>query len=389
VNIALVMERIEPWRGGAETSTHQFMQHLLAMGHELEIYTRSRLSPAPGIKVHTLSGMARTRAGRTASFARLVDRRLAQADADVVHAISPCLQADVYEPRGGTVLETIARNLALRQSTAGRSFKRLANRFNLRQRLMLDLERRLLTRRPRPIVVALSDYVVRQLRTHYDFPESHIRKVFNGVDPDTTDAARRRQDRSEIRGLYGIAEQDLLVLLVAHNFKLKGVARWIDALRRLAGDAGSNVQSLVVGRDNPVRWQRVAAAAGVGDRVQFTGPTQRIGAFYHAADVLVHPTYYDPCSRVVLESLTSGLPCVTTRFDGAAEMITDQVSGFVLESPDDVDGLADRIRRLAHPDLRRTMAGQAVQAGQRVSMRRHAEQVAELLSRIAERRTTV
>ena len=388
MNVALVMERIEPWRGGAETSTQQFMQHLLAMGHQLEVFTRSRLSPTPGMKVHTVHSPARTRSGRTASFARQVDRRLAAADVHLVHAISPCLRADIYEPRGGTVAETIARNLALRRSGPGRSLKRLVNRFNLRQRLILELERRLLSRRPGPIVVAISDYVARQLGVHYAFPEAQIRRIFNGVDPDTTDPAQRARDRREIRRLYGIGEDELLVILVAHNFKLKGVPRWIEALTHLVGDSEPSVQSLIVGRDNPVRWQRVAAAAGVGDRVQLAGPTRRIAAFYHAADVLAHPTYYDPCSRVVLESMMAGLPCITTRFDGASEKIEDGVSGFVLDSPEDVDGLVRRVRLLADPEVRRKMGRQAVQAGQQASMRRHAEQLAALYEEVAARRTT-
>ena len=384
MNVALVIERTEPWRGGAETSTQQFMQHVLSMGHQVEIFTRSRLSPAPGIKVHTLSSPARTR-----SFSRAVDRRLADADVNVVHAISPCLRADIYEPRGGTVVETIARNLALRRSGPGRSLKRLANRFNFRQRLMLDLERRLLSRRPGPIVVAISDYVVRQLRTHYDFPESQIARIFNGVDPDNTEESRRADNRREIRGLYGIGQDDLLVLLVAHNFKLKGVSRWIEALRRLADETHPAVRSLVVGRGSPIRWQRLAAAAGVGDRIQFTGPTRRIAAFYHAADVLVHPTYYDPCSRVVLESMVAGLPCVTTRYDGASELMENGVSGFVLDSPEEVDELARRVQQLADREVRLEMGRRAARAGQQASMRRHAEQIAALYEQIAERRAAV
>jgi len=387
VRIALVMERIEPWRGGAETSAHQFIQHLLGLGMELEIVTRSRLPSAPGMRVHTLRCNSTTRTGRSAAFARQADLLLDRLEVDLVHAISPCVRADVYEPRGGTVVETMARNLALRRSNAARSLKRLANRFNYRQRLMLDLERRVLGREPRPVVIALSDYVVRQLREHFDYPQSQIRKIFNGVDPDTAGDTQRQQDRRNIRELYGVAADDLLVMLVAHNFKLKGVARWIEAAALLAGDAGVRLQSLVVGKDSPIRWQRAAASAGVGDRIQFTGPTKRIAAFYHAADVLVHPTYYDPCSRVVLESMAAGLPCVSTRFDGAAEAIEDGKSGYVLDSPEDVAGLAERVRLLADPDRRAEMGRRAAQVSEGVTMRRHADGVAALYAELVGQRS--
>ena len=42
---------------------------------------------------------------------------------------------------------------------------------------------------------------------------------------------------------------------------------------------------------------------------------------YFAADFLVHPTFYDPCSLVVLEALACGLPVITTRANGASELL--------------------------------------------------------------------
>ena len=387
MKVALVMERLEPWRGGAETSTGQFMRHLVELGVRLEVVTRSQLSSSPGMTVHTVGVSGVTRSGRSAAFARAVGGLVGGLGVDLVHAISPCPCADVYEPRGGTVVETMARNLALRGSKAGRWLKKLANRFNRRQRLMLELERRLLSDEPRPMVVAVSDYVVRQLREHYDFPDSHIRRVFNGVDPDRTDEAERRENRSRIRRRYGIGDDQLLVILVAHNFKLKGVPCWIEALSRLGGGEPV-VRSLVIGKGRPGRWRRLAASAGVGDRVCFVGATDSISPYHHAADVLVHPSFYDPCSRVVLEGLVAGLPCITTRFDGAGEVIEDGVSGFVIDDPRAVEVLAERVRRLADPQLRARMGGRAVELAERVSMRRHAEQVLAVYGESAGRRVS-
>ncbi len=389
MRIGLVMEWIEPGRGGAETSTNQFIRHLLDMGMTLEVITRSRLPSRPGMQVHTIKPAGTTRAGRSDAFSREADRVSCGLNLDVLHAISPCLRADIYEPRGGTVVESIQRNLAIRQSQTSRSLKQLSNRFNLRQQLMLRLEKQLFTRDPKPFVVALSDYVIRQLVEHYSFPESHIRKIFNGVDADSAGAVEREKDRSDIRSLYGIADYDFLVLMVAHNFKLKGVARWIDALGILCKDRELPLRSLIIGKESPLRWQRRAAAAGVADRVQFVGATRRINGFYHAADLLVHPTYYDPCSRVVLEALVSGLPCITTRFDGSAEAVKDGQNGYVIDSPDQVEALADRVRRLSNPDVRRQFADRASLNTDRITMKRHAEELCSLYREIASRESAV
>jgi UDP-glucose:(heptosyl)LPS alpha-1,3-glucosyltransferase len=73
---------------------------------------------------------------------------------------------------------------------------------------------------------------------------------------------------------------------------------------------------------------------------------------YAAADVFIHPTWYDPCSLVTLEASASGLPVVTTRFNGASEMMRDGAEGFILDDPADVPQLAGRMRELLHPALR-------------------------------------
>ena len=385
MKVALVIERLEPWRGGAETSTQQFVHHLLDAGVELEIVTRSSLPSAPRMQVHCLAPTATTRVGASASFAYQADRLLTSLPVDLVHAITPCLRADVYEPRGGTVVETMARNIAMRTSPSAQLLKRCLLRLNRRQQLMLRLERRLLARRPPPIVVALSDYVVRQLKTHYDYPDAYIRKVFNGADLEPLSNDQRQAHRREIRQLYGLADSDLVVLMVAHNFRLKGGPQWLEALAKAVSQADRPrpVRSLVVGRGSTRRWQRLAQRLGLADRVTFVGPTQRIAAFYAAADVLVHPTFYDPCSRVVLEGMAAGLPCITTRFDGASERIDDGVSGLVLDAPTDTDRLARCIVELADPRRRQAIGRQAAQAARQTGMAQHAAGVLAVYQELA------
>ena len=71
--------------------------------------------------------------------------------------------------------------------------------------------------------------------------------------------------------------------------------------------------------------------------------------YYAAADALVLPTYYDPCSLSVLEAAASGIPSATTRFNGAGELLTEGVDGFVLDDPADDRQLAQRLQELLEP----------------------------------------
>jgi len=236
-------------------------------------------------------------------------------------------------------------------------------------------------------VISISKYVTDQLRRHYKFDPSRIREIFNGVDPDLTSAEERARQREEVRRQFHLRDDDLMVLCVAHNFKLKGVDKLVEALsivyRRQSGHKHAkhhvgHCKVVIVGRDNPRRAVQLARRLGVADHVLFAGPTQRILAFFHAADVLAHPTFYDPCSRVVLEAMAAGLPVITTRFNGAAERVTEGREGFVIESPMDVEALADRMIRLMDNDCRRLCAAAAPSAVSEVTMKAHAEKVCSL-----------
>ena len=383
MRVGLVMERVEAWRGGAETSTAQFIDHLLALGVQVHLITRSPLPPRDGLAVYRLAPTHAfpRRAWMLLRFLREADRLARSLDVDLVHAITPCAAAHLYQPRSGTVVETIRRNVAMRTTSMGRGLKRLACHLNLRQRLMLGQERRLFARARPPHVAAVSEYVARQVREHYRLPGEHISVIPNGVDPIAMNGTVT-QHAARLRRLYAVPDGDYVLLFVANNFKLKGLAAALETLAALLRESDTAATLLVVGRDNPLPFKRLAGRLGVSDRVRFVGHTEHIAAFYALADALLHPTYYDPCSRVVLEALSLGLPCVTTRFDGAAEAVDSAERGRVVDSPEDIAALADGLGQLLRSGLRDVTRTREQPRPARWSMRRHAEQVVALYERL-------
>ncbi|UCD30013.1 MAG: glycosyltransferase family 4 protein [Planctomycetota bacterium] len=389
MNIALIMERIEAWRGGAETSTMSFAGHLADSGCRISILTASHTPSTPKITIVPIKASSPLRAGKTWLFAKRAARYIREEDFDIVHCITPCLAADVYQPRGGTLPETRERNLATRDDAIQRGFKRLFQNTSLKYHVVAGLEKRLLNRRPSPWVIAVSQYVVDQLQRHYNFDSSRVRQIFNGVDSDLTPPDQRNTHRVQIRRQFALADDDLFVLCVAHNFRLKGVSKLIEALARLRARGESKsapdtrrIYAVIVGRDNPTFYMHLADRLGVADRILFSGQTQRINAFYHAADLLAHPTFYDPCSRVVLEAMAAGLPIITTRFNGAAERINNGREGYVIDSPANVDALADGIERLTDDEHRKECGSRALEAVADVTMKNHADRVLALYEEI-------
>ncbi|MCH8912177.1 MAG: glycosyltransferase, partial [Planctomycetes bacterium] len=93
LKVALVSESVSSVRGGAETSTSQFLQHLLDQGVSVDLYTRTQPESRERLTVHTIETGGGLRALRTLRFSTKVDQLLAGRQYDVVHAITPCLAA--------------------------------------------------------------------------------------------------------------------------------------------------------------------------------------------------------------------------------------------------------------------------------------------------------
>jgi UDP-glucose:(heptosyl)LPS alpha-1,3-glucosyltransferase len=110
---------------------------------------------------------------------------------------------------------------------------------------------------------------------------------------------------------------------------------------------------VVVGKDQPGPFQRLAGRLGVQRRIRFLGPRRDVHRLYGAADVFCLPSWYEPFSNACLEAMSAGLPVVTARETGAAEVIREGLNGFVLFFPVRPEDLGDRINRALKIDRRK------------------------------------
>jgi UDP-glucose:(heptosyl)LPS alpha-1,3-glucosyltransferase len=140
----------------------------------------------------------------------------------------------------------------------------------------------------------------------------------------------------------------------------------------------------VVGHGRAGPYRRLARRLRISHLVTFIPECGDIASMYAAADAFVHPTWYDPCSLVVLEALASGLPTITTRFNGASEMMADGGAGVVLESPRPVERLTEAMSRLLNVETRRGMALAARRVAENYPQERNFEQMLDYLTRAAE-----
>jgi glycosyltransferase involved in cell wall biosynthesis len=129
-------------------------------------------------------------------------------------------------------------------------------------------------------------------------------------------------------------------VFAGHNPRLKGLAAAIAAVSA-ANRSGADVRLTAAGRQSRAatathRLTRRARAflRAAGDLAQ-----PDLVALFHESDVLLHPAHYDPFPRVVLEGMACGCVPIVSRACGVADVLTDGVNAFLVDSPADVDGI--------------------------------------------------
>jgi UDP-glucose:(heptosyl)LPS alpha-1,3-glucosyltransferase len=162
-----------------------------------------------------------------------------------------------------------------------------------------------------------SNFCADQARANGANPERVI-TLHNGVDTLVYSPAADDTQRAQLRRQWGVQDEDVVFLFVAHNLRLKNyplLARIFAQLQQ------NNLKLVVVGKHRPSR---------LPDHCIYAGKVDDIVIAYRAADVLLHPTYYDSCANVVLEAMSCGLPVVASDRCGANELITSDISGYEL-----------------------------------------------------------
>jgi UDP-glucose:(heptosyl)LPS alpha-1,3-glucosyltransferase len=227
------------------------------------------------------------------------------------------------------------------------------------------------------------------VRRSYALDEPQLPILFNAVDLQRYDPAARPDTRGATRAKYGATDGDSVALFIGQDFERKGLWEAVSAVGHLhASDprAAERLVLLIVGKQRAAKYQALAKRLGVERQVVNVGPTDDAYAAYRGADFLVLPTKHDPCSLVVLEALAMGVPVISTRFNGACEIMTDGVHGFVLEDPNNVAALADATRKLLDPARRRRMAEACLGLRPRLAYEKHLRTLTGIYRKVMETR---
>lgn len=379
MKVIIEIEHFDPMKGGAEAYTALLCDYLIKQGHHIEVLAIDWQNGLPGVNFVRVPVKGLTHWQRWLSFVAKTKIIVQERGADLVMAVNRGGGMDLFQPHGGTVPGSQRQNILRQPNSLTAGIKAAFFQFGPKAIVARMLDHMAYQTAIR--FVALSRMVVRDMVQYYTIPEEKIALIHNGVDLQRFHPDAKTKYGLSVRRRLGIPDDMLVFSLVAHNFSLKGVRELIIAASNM--EKREKCCWLVAGRGKPGRFLNLAKELCVESRIMFTGAVSRAEEIYAASDVYVHPTWYDPCSLVVLEALASGLPVITTKFNGAGELLQDGKSGFVIESPRETDALHNIMTRLTNRELRDHMSVEARKLAETIPWEKHFRKMEEVMTDIA------
>lgn len=189
-------------------------------------------------------------------------------------------------------------------------------------------------------IVGVSRRTIEEAQSFYKTTKKFY-VVNNGVDIEKF-SPTKRASREDFFTSLEMDPTNFYLLFVGHEFKRKGLQYIIEAL----SFTPNNVKLLAVGgrSENIANYKKLAEHHNVASKISFLGTRMDVADLMAHCDVFVFPSLYETFALVVLEAMSSGVPCLSTRVGGVEEYLIDGKNGFFIEN--DGNDIANKINRV-------------------------------------------
>jgi glycosyltransferase involved in cell wall biosynthesis len=190
------------------------------------------------------------------------------------------------------------------------------------------------------LVIAPSEYLKGIIAT-WGVDPSKIRVIYSALFPLEVNVPKAViREQLEYKGT--------VITTVGRLVPWKGFSELIDVVAQLK-DEMPDISLVIIG-DGPLdaELKNKVAQLQLEDRVRLVGRLGKdaLGAAIKGSDLFVLNTSYEGLSHQLLEVMDLGVPIVTTNVGGNPELITDGISGVLVEVGDS-EGLASAIKQVA------------------------------------------
>jgi galacturonosyltransferase len=152
----------------------------------------------------------------------------------------------------------------------------------------------------------------------------------------------------------GHADDVTRFLYIGRLMTEKGSAEYIEAAKTLHEEYGDKVSFCAIGycEDN---FQSLADEAVAGGYLKVIPYQLDIHPYIKEADAIVHPSYHEGMSNVLMEASATGRPIIASDISGCREVVDRDVSGILFE-PRSAKSLIEALSKFMKLDMNERMA---------------------------------
>jgi len=332
MKIAVLIRNYRRSSGGAERYCVELSERL-AINHEVHVFAQSYEDNNSNIKFHKISKYFEKPRFLNQLLFSFLTRKIKKDKFEIVHSHELVSNADIY-----TIHVPCFKSMWI-EISGFKKFLRLLNTFlSPRKILYLWLESRQMRPLPKRYFISVSDYLSRNIIKCY--PSLNNISIANPGNSSYISNGSVQNDNKlkNLRIKFSIPSNAFVMLLVANNFKKKGLPSIIESLALLNN---KQIYLIVAGNDN---FKKQIISPSIINNIIFLGTVEDMGSLYSQVDLLIHPTLADTYGMAPLEAMSLKLPIIISnmKFCGLSEYLNDS-QAVILKNPIDEIEIASKI----------------------------------------------
>lgn len=236
--------------------------------------------------------------------------------------------------------------------------------------------------------ICVSNFIKNQLSEFLNVKDKKNFSILrNCINQDQFNQVLSEDESKKIRKEYGIKDGDKVLLFTGRLTKEKGIKEILLSLKKVKSE---NYKLLVVGSfffgtevKNKFEEELEEIIVELKDKVKFTGfvPYEDIYKIYSISDIAILPSIWDdPAPLTVIESLSCGLPIITTNSGGIPEYVNEKCALIYNRDENLIENLSKGIEELIENDeLRINMGKESLKASKELTLDNYYLNFIELL----------